>query len=110
MSANDSPVVFIAGQYGSGPDGLVTDHDFDAQAELAFTNLGRALAAAELDFDHVVRIGTYIVDHGPAKLATVGRLVHRHWGDRAPAQTLIGVAGLAMPDMLFEVDAVAVRT
>ncbi|WP_229718730.1 RidA family protein [Nocardia jinanensis] len=30
-------------------------------------------------------------------------------GDRPPVRTLTGVAALALPTMLFEVDAVAVR-
>jgi enamine deaminase RidA (YjgF/YER057c/UK114 family) len=30
-------------------------------------------------------------------------------GDTPPTQTVIGVAGLAMPDILFEVEAVAAR-
>lgn len=48
---------------------------------------------------------------GPASeldilLATLRRI----WGDQPPAQTLLGVAALALPDMLFEVDAVATRS
>lgn len=52
---------------------------------------------------------THIVDHGPDKLAVVGAKIAEIWGDRPPVQTLTGVAALALPTMLFEVDAVAVR-
>ncbi|MFI6580891.1 hypothetical protein [Embleya sp. NPDC050493] len=36
-------------------------------------------------------------------------MITRIWGDQPPAQTLLGVAAPALPDMLFEVDALAVR-
>ncbi|MFG2783477.1 RidA family protein [Streptomyces prunicolor] len=60
-------------------------------------------------FAHVVRLGTFIVDHDLTKLETLGKALHANFGDRLPAQTLSGVASLALPGMLFEVDAVAVR-
>lgn len=104
-----SDLVFVAGQYDSGPDGSVTTADFDQQVERAFENLGRALAAVDREFRHVVRLGTYVVDLDTEKLAGLGRVVGRIWGDRPPTQTLLGVAGLALPGMRFEVDAVAVR-
>lgn len=57
----------------------------------------------------MVRLGTFVVDHDQDKLATLGKALHARFGDRLPAQTLSGVACLALPGMLFEVDAVAVR-
>lgn len=102
-------LVFVAGQYASGPTGAVDSSDFAAQVELSFANLGAALAAAGLGFRDVVRLGTYIVDHDHAKLEALLAVITRIWGDKPPAQTLLGVATLALPDMLFEVDAVAVR-
>ena len=102
-------LVLVAGQYGSGADGKVTSPDFAEQVERSFANLGAALAAVELDFRHVARLGTYIVDHDQNKLEALVRVISRIWGDQPPSQTLIGVAALALPDMLFEVDAVAVR-
>jgi enamine deaminase RidA (YjgF/YER057c/UK114 family) len=102
-------LVLIGGQYGSGPDGTVTSSDFAEQVERSFANLGTALAAVGLDYEHVARLGTYIVDHDQAKLEALLRVISRIWGDRPPAQTLIGVAALALPDMLFEVDAIAAR-
>jgi enamine deaminase RidA (YjgF/YER057c/UK114 family) len=102
-------LVFVAGQYASGPDGSVPSADFAEQVELSFANLGTALAAAGLGYEHVARLGTYIVDHDEAKLEALVKVISRIWGERPPAQTLLGVARLALPDMLFEVDAVAVR-
>ncbi|WP_234439354.1 MULTISPECIES: RidA family protein [Streptomyces] len=102
-------LVFIAGQYASDPGGAPVPGDFAAQVELSFDRLGRALEGVGLGFEHVVRLGSYIVDHDLAKLEVLGEALHAHFGERLPAQTLSGVATLALPGMLFEVDAVAVR-
>lgn len=102
-------LVLIAGQYGSGADGQVTSADFAEQVDVAFANLGMALEAVGLGYGDVARLGTYIVDHSEKRLHIVGAALHRIWGDEPPVQTMIGVASLALPGMLFEVDAVAVR-
>lgn len=101
-------IVFIAGQYASGSDGHVTSEDFADQVRQSFANLGKALAAVGLDYGHVVQLRTHIVDYTPDKLDVLGKVVHEIWGDLPPTQTLIGVAALALPGMLFEVDAIAV--
>jgi enamine deaminase RidA (YjgF/YER057c/UK114 family) len=109
VAATSGDPVFIAGQYGSGPDGRVVSDDFADQVARSFANHGVALRAAGLDYRHVARLGTYVVDHDADRLAVLLEHVTRIWGDRPPAQTLLGVATLALPGMLFEVDAVAVR-
>ena len=109
VAATTGDPVFIAGQYGSGPDGRVVSDDFAAQVDRAFANLATALRATGLDLHHVARLGTYVVDHDADRLAVLLQRIGDIWGDRPPAQTLIGVAALALPGMLFEVDAVAVR-
>ncbi|MGP3937526.1 RidA family protein [Nonomuraea sp. KM88] len=101
-------LVFIAGQYASDGDGHVTSGDFAEQVRQSFANLGTALAAAGLDYGDVVQIRTHIVDHDIAKLGIIAQAVQDIWHDVPPTQTLTGVAALALPDMLFEVDAVAV--
>ncbi|GAA3466119.1 RidA family protein [Nonomuraea roseola] len=100
-------IVFIAGQYASDGDGHVTSEDFAEQVRQSFANLGSALAATDLDYSHVVQIRTHIVGHDAAKLEILAKAVHEIWGDLPPTQTLTGVAALALPSMLFEVDAVA---
>ncbi|MEU2062714.1 RidA family protein [Streptomyces sp. NPDC013455] len=102
-------VVFIAGQYASDATGAPVPGDFAAQVDLAFDRLRLALEAEGLGYEHVVRLGTFVVDHDATKLGVLGKALHTRFGDRLPAQTLSGVASLALPGMLFEVDAVAVR-
>jgi enamine deaminase RidA (YjgF/YER057c/UK114 family) len=102
-------LVFVAGQYGSGPDGAVVSTDFTEQVQQAFRNVGVALAAHGLDLGHVVQLRTYVVSPDFAKLAAIGQAVGAVRGGTPPTQTVIGVAGLAMPDILFEVEAVAAR-
>ncbi|MFI9504281.1 RidA family protein [Nocardia sp. NPDC052566] len=102
-------LVFIAGQYDSDAEGHTTSADFAVQVDNAFANLGIALRSVGLDFADVAQLRTHIVDHDLDKLAVIGKKVAELWGERPPAQTLSGVAALALPGMLFEVDAVAVR-
>ncbi|MET9466641.1 RidA family protein [Streptomyces sp. NPDC006544] len=102
-------LVFISGQYASDRTGQLVPGDFAAQVERSVANLRLALAGAGLGFEHVVRLGSYVVDHDLAKLEVLGKALHAAWEDRLPAQTLSGVASLALPGMLFEIDAVAVR-
>lgn len=103
-----SELVLVSGQYGSGPDGAVVSPDFAEQVQQAFSNLAVALAAHGLDLTNVVQLRTYVVNPDFAKLGTIGEAVRAGCGDTPPTQTVIGVAGLAMPDILFEVEAVAV--
>ncbi|WP_406285057.1 RidA family protein [Embleya sp. NBC_00896] len=102
-------LVFISGQYGSDAEGSVVSTDFAKQVEQAFGNLGVALAAHGLDFSHVVQLRTYVVGLDFAKLGAIGGAV-QGGGANPPTNTVIGVAGLAMPEILFEVEAVAARS
>lgn len=102
-------LVLVSGQYGSDADGAVVSPDFAEQVQQAFSNLGVALAAHGLDLGHVVQLRTYVVSPDFEKLGTIGQAVRAGCGETPPAQTVIGVVGLAMPDILFEVEAVAAR-
>ncbi|MGW6422220.1 RidA family protein [Nocardia sp. NPDC055053] len=102
-------LVLIAGQYDSDGDGHTTTTDFAGQVDRAFGNLGIALRSAGLDYGDVAQLRTFIVAHDLDKLTILGKKIAEIWGERPPVQTLLGVAALALPGMLFEVDAVAVR-
>jgi enamine deaminase RidA (YjgF/YER057c/UK114 family) len=102
-------LVLVSGQYGSDANGAVVSPDFAEQVHQAFRNLGVALAAHGLDLTHVVQLRTYVVSPDFEKLGAIAQAVGAGCGDTPPTQTVIGVAGLAMPDILFEVEAVAAR-
>ena len=71
-----------------------------------------AVRAAGGTFDDVVKLTLYFVDWEPEKMAEVGdglaRAAARIGRDLRKPVTLLGVASLAAPDLLVEVDAVAV--
>jgi len=100
-------LVWTAGQIAMNADGSVVGvGDWEAQARLVFENLTRALEAAGAGWSDVVKLTYYVVDI--SGLATI-RGVRDDFVDRTqpPTSTLVQVAGLAYPDLLLEVEAVA---
>jgi len=109
VAATGSRTVFVSGQLADDADGnLVAPGDLAAQARQAFGNLGRALAAAGARPDQVARITIYVVGHRPEYLAQISAARIAVLGDHKPADTLLGVAALAEPGYLIEVEAIAV--
>lgn len=105
----ETALVFVSGQYASDADGSVVSPEFAPQVHRAFDNLEVALAAHGLTLSDVVQLRTYVVEPDFAKLGVIGQAVGRGCGETPPTQTVIGVASLAMPDILFEVEAIAAR-
>ncbi len=82
--------------------------DLAAQARQVFANLGRALAAAGARPDQVAKITIYVVRHRPEYLPVIEQARVTLFGGHKPADTVVGVATLAQPGYLIEVDAIAV--
>lgn len=111
--ATGSRLVFIAGQVALGADGaLVGEGDFTAQVEQCYLNVGTALAAVGASFADVAKLTVYLVDWTPDKMPGfvegVARASKKLGVTALPPLTGIGVATLAEPGMLVEVDATAV--
>lgn len=111
--ASGSRTVFLAGQVARTSDGSpVGAGDLAAQVEQAFRNVVTALAAVGGTFDDVAKLTIFVVDWSPEKMAALGEGVGRVAGelgiDPVRPITLIGVAALGEPDLLVEVDAIAV--
>lgn len=109
VAATGSRMVFVAGQVADDARGnLVGPGDLAAQARQAFANVGRCLAAAGAAPEQVARITIYVVAHRPEYLPDISAARVAVFGDHKPADTLLGVATLAEPGYLIEVDAIAV--
>jgi enamine deaminase RidA (YjgF/YER057c/UK114 family) len=107
--ATGSRLVFVAGQVSEDIEGnLVGAGDFALQARTAFANVGRALAAAGARPEQVARITIYVAGHRPELIPLISDARNAVFGDHRPADTLLGVATLAEPGYLIEVEAIAV--
>lgn len=99
--------VFLRGQTGFDLDNVFHGHgDPAAQAEQAMLNVAVLLGEAGSRLEHICKVTVYILDRehrGP-----VYRTVGRHLKGVFPVSTGLIVAGLALPEMLMEIDVDAV--
>jgi enamine deaminase RidA (YjgF/YER057c/UK114 family) len=96
-------LLFISGQFGVAPDGSLAA-EFEPQCAMA--NVEALLAAAGMGRSNIVKL-TFLVTRS-SDLPALGKLRRGRWASsEAPAVTAIVVAGLARPDYLIEIEAVA---
>ena len=102
-------LLHLAGQVAWNAKGeLVGRDDLAQQTRQVLANLSEVLSAANATPRDIVRLRTYIVGHTPDKLGIVTPELMTFYGDAVPApNTLIGVAALALPDFLIEIEATA---
>jgi enamine deaminase RidA (YjgF/YER057c/UK114 family) len=101
-------IVLASGQVAVSAEGeVLAPGDIVAQARQAFENLGTVLEQAGASFADVMKLTLYLTDI--SRLREVGS-VRDEFIDttRPPASTAIGVAALALPELMIEVDAIAV--
>ncbi|MFI5999332.1 RidA family protein [Streptomyces sp. NPDC051366] len=111
--ATGSKLVFIAGQVAWDADGVIVgEGDLVAQVEQCYLNVAAALAEAGASFDQVAKLTVYLADWAPDKMPLfvegVARAAAKLGATPAPPLTGIGVAALAAPGLLVEVEATAV--
>ncbi len=101
--------IYIGGQDAIAADGhIVGIGDITAQTEQVLRNLSTALSAAGAGPEDVVKWNVFIVDGQDFRAGYAA--FQRVWGDRPnpPVITAAVVKGLAHPDFLVEMDAIAV--
>jgi 2-iminobutanoate/2-iminopropanoate deaminase len=100
-------LVFCAGQVALDANGsVVGEGDIVAQTRQVMENIRLGLEAAGAGFADVVRIVNYITDVGLfSDMAAVRREYLR---EPYPVSTLVEVKGLMFPELLIEIEAIAV--
>jgi enamine deaminase RidA (YjgF/YER057c/UK114 family) len=109
VDARGGRTVFISGQIALDQNGnIVGINDFEAQARQAFQNVQQALEAVGMSFEHVVKLGLYVTDISHVSIL---RRVRDEFVDtqQPPASTLVQVAALVHPELMFEVEAIAIE-
>ncbi len=98
--------LYVAGQTGVDPDGNVPD-GIEAQSDIAFSNMVKVLEASGFGLEDVVFMKSFLTRRedrdGYQKVRS------KYWGDIKPASTFLLVQGLARPDFLVEVEAIAAK-
>ena len=107
----NAKMVYLAGvgaEDENGPRGKVRHPgDFLEQCKYAYDKIKRVLAAHGAQFSDVVKVTTYMTDL--RYRLDMGKCIGASWGGVTfPVHTLIGVAALAFPEMIVEVDVTAI--
>lgn len=107
--SNAKQTAYLSGQIAVDSDGkLVGVGSFRGQLQQVLANIDNALAAANTSRTNVIRLTIYVVN---LDVATHGPILRELLGDMSsfshPAATLVSVAGLAMPELMIEIDVIA---
>ncbi len=99
--------VYVSGTVAWGEDGrLVGEGDVYAQAKQAIANIEKALIEAGASLNDVVRTRIYLIDI--SRLEEAARAHGEAFGEVRPASSMVEVSALAEPQILVEVEAIAV--
>jgi enamine deaminase RidA (YjgF/YER057c/UK114 family) len=106
--AEGTKVVHFAGQVALAKDfSIVGGDDLGEQTKAAMRNLEIALGAAGVGWDDIVRRTIYTLH--PTEYETITAAIDEVTGGAGhPAQTIVGVTGLALPGLLIEIECTAV--
>ena len=108
--ASGRKTVFISGQTAWGEEKNIVGGDgVLEQARQAFRNLDKAMGAVGGTLKDIVALRIYVVDYQAESGTAVGIALREFFSPQnPPASTWIGVAALADPEFLIEIEATAV--
>src|SRR4030095_3648438 len=99
-------LVFCAGQVAADQQGnVLPPDDFDAQAKMVMENLTKALAAGGAKISAGTQITTALVT--PHAVPKARGVLAKYFAGHPPGSTLCILRGLANPNFLLEIEAIA---
>lgn len=106
--AKGDKTVYLSGQLSWDKNfQVIGEGDIVAQSRQVFKNIEHILDELGATWDHVVKTTIYTTK--PEENETIAKVKHEFLqGVASPAETLIGVEALAMPEFLVEIEAIVV--
>jgi enamine deaminase RidA (YjgF/YER057c/UK114 family) len=103
-------LLFISGQVPTNEKGeIIGKGDLEAQTRQVFENLKTILQASGSDFAHVIKTTTFVKNYKPEDIPVIRKVCSAYYSTgEPPASTLVGVQSLFNPDILIEIEAIAV--
>ncbi len=99
-------MIFFSGQVGIDKSGNLPS-DFESQFRNVFDNIRAILLDADMDFENLIKLTTYMV--GRDNLDEMRKLRLDLMEGHKPAHTLLVISGLASPDFFLEVEGFAAQ-
>jgi len=101
-------LLLVSGQAGIDEAGkLIGVGDFDAQADQAFRNLARVLEAGGSSLKSVVKVTIFLTDMA-TNFPKIVELRKKWFTPPYPADTIVEVRSLYLPEVEIEIEAIAV--
>lgn len=102
-------LLFLSGQASINDAGaIVGAGDFDAQLVQTFANIDRVLAAGGSDRSRIVKVTIYLTDMSNFPKIVDARF--HYFTAPYPADTIVEVRSLALPELMVEIDVIAVAS
>jgi reactive intermediate/imine deaminase len=100
-------LIFVSGQVARNAAGeIVGQGDIHAQTRQALENVKAVLEAAGATIDDIVKVTVFVTD--VTQFAAIHEVRAEYFKRDYPASTLVEVKGLVSPELLIEIEAIAV--
>lgn len=101
-------IIFLSGQVPWDKDlNVVEVDDLEKQTNMVYKNIEHALNEVGATWEHIVKTTIYTTQ--PTEYEIFGGVTAKFFGNTSPpAQTIVGVTGLALPEFLIEIEAIIV--
>jgi 2-iminobutanoate/2-iminopropanoate deaminase len=104
---NPTATLYLAGQLARDENGqTVGVGDIRAQTEQVIKNIRTILRAEGADLQNLVKVTVFTTDI--RHFEAISEVRRRYFPDHLPASTMVEVSKLAQPDLLIEIEGVAV--
>ena len=103
----ETGLLFISGQVDWNQQYEIVEKSVEGQTRRALNNLKIVLENAGSSVDRLLHIRAYVRGELGEHMSTIAPIFAEFLGESRPALTGIGVASLASPEILVEIEAVA---